>query len=88
MTERSSTWDEFRRLVDELRLEIHLASMEARDRWRELQPRITRLEQTITETGTRAGHAISEEVASLGEALRELRDDLRRRREERSVPPG
>lgn len=81
MTDTTSTWDDIRRLVDELRLELHLATMEARDRWEGLQPRLGRLEQTITESGTRAGQAISQELSSLGQSLRELLDDIRRRRE-------
>jgi len=33
-------WDELRRAADQLQLEIHLGSMELRDRWRAFVPRL------------------------------------------------
>ena len=68
-----SGWDEIRRLADELRLEIHLGTMEARERWESLQPQLENLERKVAASGTRAGHAIANEVEALREALRELR---------------
>jgi hypothetical protein len=76
MTEPLSTWNEVRRLAEELELELHLASMEARARWEALQPRIQRLEHSITHAGHRVGEAIDREVASITEILKRLRDDL------------
>lgn len=78
MTEQRSTWDEVRRIADEVELKIHLASMDARDRWRALQPRLTEVERTITAAGKRATSAMERELASISEALRGLRDDLSR----------
>ena len=72
MTEQPSTWDEVRRIADELEVKIHLAGMDARDRWRALQPRLTEIEKSLSLAGQRAG----EELASVGAALRRLRDDL------------
>ncbi|MCX5745164.1 MAG: hypothetical protein NT062_21980 [Proteobacteria bacterium] len=71
-TEPLSTWDDVRQLVDELQLKMHLAGMEVHDRWEALQPRISELEARMT----RAGHAVTTEVTSLGQTLRKLRDDL------------
>jgi hypothetical protein len=76
MTDQASTWDEVRRLADELELKIHLAGMNARDRWRDLQPRIVEIEKSITSAGRRAGDALEREVESIGMALRRLRDDI------------
>jgi len=44
MTEQTPTWDEVRRIADELELKIHLAGMDARDRWRDLKPRLAEIE--------------------------------------------
>jgi len=71
-----STWDDVKRLAQELEVKIHLAGMEARDRWRTLQPRLSELEKTLTEGGQKAGEVIDKEVAAIGAALRRLKDDL------------
>jgi len=76
MSEQPSTWDELRRIADEIGLKIHLAGMDARDRWHALQPRLAELEQSISSAGKRAGSAIDREIASIGDALSRLRDDV------------
>lgn len=71
-----STWDDVRRLADELELKIHLASMDARDRWRSIEPRLVSFEDRMKTAGRRAGKAIADELQSLWKALREIRDDI------------
>jgi hypothetical protein len=73
---RTPTWDDVRRIADELQLKIHLASMDVRTRWNELQPRLAEVEKTIAREGERAGKFVAAQVSSLGEALRELRDEI------------
>lgn len=75
-TDQSVTWDDVRRIADELELEIHLAGMEARDRWHELRPRVERLEHEIARAGEQLGKAIVNELAEVRVALRRLRDGL------------
>jgi hypothetical protein len=50
--------------------------MEARDRWRALQPRLAELEKTIAREGERAGQVVTQQLTEVGAALRKLRDDL------------
>ena len=76
MNEQPSTWDEVRRIADELELKIHLAGMAARDRWRALQPRIAEIEKSISSASKRASDVADRELSSLGAALRRLRDDV------------
>lgn len=76
----TSTWNEIRRIAEQLELEIHLAGMEARDRWEKLQPRLVELEQKIEHTSQRAGELISEQLSSVANVLRELREDIAKRR--------
>jgi hypothetical protein len=71
-----STWDDVRRIVDELEVKIHLAGMDARDRWRAIQPRLAKLEKTIERKSRRTGHAMADELSAIGKALRELRDQI------------
>lgn len=68
--------DDVRRIADELKLKIHLAGMEVRDRWNELQPRLAEVEATIAREGERAGKLVAAQIASIGTALRELRDEI------------
>jgi 3-oxoacyl-[acyl-carrier-protein] synthase-3 len=75
-TTESPSWDDVRRIADELELKIHLAGMDARDRWRELQPRFAELEKTIASTGERAGQIVSKQITAVGTALKQLRDEL------------
>jgi hypothetical protein len=58
MNEQASMWDDVRRIADEVELKIHLAGMDARDRWHELQPRLAEIEKSITKAGQRASFAI------------------------------
>lgn len=76
MQKQTFSWDEVRRIADEVEVQIHLASMEARDRWQVLKPRVLEIEKSIVAAGKRAGEAVEQEIASLGAALRRLRDDL------------
>lgn len=76
MTETKSTWDEVRRIADEVELKLHLAGMEARDRWNTLQPRLTALEARLAKTTQHTGEVITQELTAVGAALRRLRDEL------------
>jgi hypothetical protein len=76
MKEQISTWDEVRRIADELELKIHLAGMDARDRWRDLKPRLAEIEKTIAGASKRTSDVVERELASVGAALRRLRDDI------------
>lgn len=76
MTDRQRYWDDIRRMADELELQIHLATMEAREKWRELKPRIADIEKVLTEAGERTGSAVTEELTAIGKAVRQLRDDV------------
>jgi uncharacterized protein YaaN involved in tellurite resistance len=64
------TLDEIKKLSDELRLEIHLGTMELKDKWNELEPQIWKAEQASRETAL-------ELVAS----LRRLRDSLKAKKQ-------
>lgn len=79
MTEINKDWDDLKRIGDELELKIRLASMDARDRWQALRPRLTALEDTIKRTGARTSKLVTDELSSLGNALRQLRDEIARR---------
>jgi hypothetical protein len=69
-------WDDLRRFTEELQLKLHLAEMDARDRWRELEPQLIELEHKIADAGGTAGDAVTHELTGLGAGLRHLGGDL------------
>lgn len=76
MSQQPNAWDDIRRLAEEVELKIHLAGMDARDRWHALQPRLAEIEKTISDAGKRASDAVEHELASIGAALRRLVADV------------
>jgi hypothetical protein len=71
-----SMWDEVRQIADELKLKIHLASMDARDRWRTLEPRLTAIENDLASSGERAGQVVTKELSAICAALQRLRAEI------------
>lgn len=76
MTEATSNWDDLRRITDELQLKIHLAEMDARDRWRELEPQLAEIEYKLADAGGIASAAMAHELSELGAGMRQLSGDL------------
>ncbi|HEX8108923.1 MAG TPA: hypothetical protein VF516_14425 [Kofleriaceae bacterium] len=76
MTEATTRWDDLHGITDELQLKIHLAEMDARDRWQELQPQLAEIEHKIADAGGVASKTVEHELAELGAGLRHLSGDL------------
>lgn len=72
-----STWDEARRIADEIEVKIHLAAMDARDRWHQIEPQVADLERRLRSGGKRVSEAVIKEIKHLRELLDGLRDDVR-----------
>jgi hypothetical protein len=68
--------DELRGLRDEIRLKVHLAGMDAKSAWEELEPRLEKLEKDLegeAETIVESGVVLAKE---LRRAFTEFRDRL------------
>jgi ribosome recycling factor len=63
---------ELKSMAEQIRLEIHLAGMEARDKWRELEPRLGKLEQEVEDKGEQVGEAVEQAFEEVGGAIRKL----------------
>ena len=72
----TSPWDDLRRIADEIEVKLHLAGMDARDKWNELKPKLSKLDQQFNEAGQKANDAIEKEARTVGAELKRLRDDL------------
>ena len=67
-TEMRKALDEVRTLRDEAKLKLHLATMDARDAWARLEPKIDAAEREAS----RASAAALREVEATAKKLREL----------------
>ncbi len=58
-------------LADEVKLKVHLGSMDAKDAWERLEPRVSQLKERVTTT---KGQLLSELNASAKDLKAELHD--------------
>ena len=65
-----------KRISDEIRLEIHLASMELKDRWRELEPRVQQAERAARTFTEQSVHAVDEVVRQFEDFRASLKQSL------------
>lgn len=68
--------DELKQLRDEVRVKLHLAGRDLKDSWRELEPRIDKLEQRAKDEGEHVARATTVLAGDLKKALRDFRDRL------------
>lgn len=66
--------DELKRLRDEVRVRLHLAGLDARDRWNELEPSMAQVEKLAREVN----EASKRKLGDLRDRLRELVERVRR----------
>lgn len=64
--------EELQTMRDEIRVRMHLASMEAKDKWEELEPSLEKIEEQIKE----ATQKFRDSLAELKTSFRSLRDKL------------
>ena len=72
-TEMKKSLDRLRALRDEVRVKMHLAKMEAKDRWRDLEPTVTAL---VDEAGKGATDLTRGVVSDAINALEKLRASI------------
>lgn len=61
------TRDDLRRAADEIKVKLHLAGMDAKDAWNEIQPRIADFEQRFDAKADDVG----EELKALGQEIKQ-----------------
>src|SRR5574338_657848 len=76
---------DLRRMADEIRVRIHLASLDAKDAWAKLEPRLRELEHKVERATGQAKDQLAELGATIKHELQELtsrvmRDDNSSRR--------
>lgn len=68
--------DDLRTLRDSIRVRLHLARLDARDRFREIEPKIEKLERQIRELGEDATGKLTGALEKLEKALRSIDDAM------------
>ena len=72
-TEMAANLERLRALRDDVRLKLHLATMDVKDRWRELEPRVTAVVNQAAKSTAKVSH---QAVTDTINALEKLRDSL------------
>ena len=72
----NSTWDDVRRLSDEVRLKMHLAGMELKEKWKSLEPQLAEAQRKVMEGSDKAEAAVSTQLDALAAGLRQFVDEL------------
>lgn len=67
---------ELEQMRDEIRVKVHLAGMNAKDVWRDLEPKIDKLERDAAAEGENIADATLTFAKNLRDAVRKLRDSL------------
>jgi ElaB/YqjD/DUF883 family membrane-anchored ribosome-binding protein len=77
-TNTTPVLQEVRRLAEEIRVQLHLGGMEAKDAWAKLQPKLQAFEQRFERATEDAGDDLDELAAVLRKELQRVKDRLRK----------
>jgi hypothetical protein len=72
----NSAWDDVRRLSDEVRLKMHLAGMELKEKWKQLEPQLAEAQRKVSEGTDKAEDAVTAQLDTLAAGLRQFVDEL------------
>lgn len=70
-------WDELRRVADDVKTQLHRAGVEAKDRWKELEPKLHDFQAKAEATTERAADAVQAQLTTVVDALHRFVGDLR-----------
>lgn len=68
---------DLQQLRDEIRVKLHLASMDLKDRFQELEPDVKAFEHRAEQVTEEVGEELHEGWTHLKQALKKIRDELR-----------
>ncbi len=70
---KTNLTQDLRRIADEIRVKIHLASMDAKTAWASLEPRVQEFERTVDRAAKTAAADLDQLAATLHGELENLR---------------
>lgn len=75
--ELQKSLEELESLRDEIRVKLHLATAETKSTWKDLEPKLARIETRLQREGRGATDAAMVLMSDLKRAFRDFRDRLR-----------
>lgn len=73
---------ELKKMRDEIRLKLHLAGMDAKERWQKLEPKVEEIERKLEAGGEEILGATNKLFEEVGRAFRELAERIGRNKSE------
>lgn len=73
----SLSWNDVRRVADEVRVKLHLAGMDLKDRWQALEPELHELEEKLRVAGEKAEATLTAQAEAFGANLRKFAQELK-----------
>ncbi len=74
-----SVRDDLQRMAGEIRLQLHLGGMEAKDKWAELEPKLIRFEEEVETAADDVSDEVSRVATVLVDEFKGLSERLRQR---------
>lgn len=68
--------DDLQRIADDIRLQLHLGGMEAKDAWSRLEPRLSHFDRQASEVTSEVARGLKEVGQELRADLQKLKDSL------------
>ena len=79
MEKTNAALDELRKIRDEIKLKIHLASMDVRDAFEKLEPKLKDLERQVSNAGAAASREIDAGIQKAKEALGHIKEKIEKK---------
>ncbi len=68
--------DDIKKLRDELKVKVHLASLDVKDAWKKLEPRVDELQRQALDAGKKAADDVKASAVKLKESFESLRKKI------------
>lgn len=74
--ELEDTRDDLKRTADEIKVKLHLAGMDAKDAWEDIQPRLAEFEQRFDAKAEEVGEELKALGGEIMQRLQNIKDKL------------
>lgn len=76
MSQTTNMMNDLRQMADEIRVQLHLGGMEAKDAWAKFEPKLHAFEQKFERAAEDAGDDLDELAAVLRKEMQKIKDRL------------
>jgi hypothetical protein len=79
MEKPNAAFEELKKIRDEIKLKIHLASMDVRDAFEKLEPKVKDLERQVAGAGAAASREVEAAIQKAKEALGHIKEKIEKK---------